>query len=371
MIPVFGPPPPPPAAVRLVELGYENVRVIETSKSLAVWYENRRHVYPLAALAEVLAAVSPGATGDAELRVVPLRDDMPLVEITTTPADVTTAIESRSRLTAVISRGTAPPIDPLNSAGNRLDVSLQPNIRFTQVDYAYLARSEFASQLGPGLRVLGRVQAAIYPTLGWDPFFAALRSSGWMAQDVPAVFQIGIDRGKAHLAGEVAYQAFGGLGFLRLKGGLVQDSYPEFVAKAEARIPVWDLQVGGGWASWPVGDYGPFFSVKRHYSRSLVEASAFRTNFGTQFRLTFGMDLGPDPRPAPSSIRFVPIGLWQITYLATAYAAADELRPDPDIDDFQQRLTPAYVETHLDRLPWPAGSLQAPRETGSPGQPAQ
>ncbi|MBM3270236.1 MAG: hypothetical protein FJZ01_21590, partial [Candidatus Sericytochromatia bacterium] len=209
--PVLGPPPPPPAAVRLADLGYESVRVIETSRSVAVWYENRRQVYPLAALAEVLAVVSRIATPDAELRVVPLRDDQPLVEVSTTPAAVVRAIESGTKLQARVGAGVRPAIDPINPAREHMDVSLQPNIRFNQQEYAYFARSDLAAQVGPGLRALGRIQASVYPTLGWDPGFVALRSSGWMAPDVPAVFQLGLDSGKAHLAGEVAYQILGGL----------------------------------------------------------------------------------------------------------------------------------------------------------------
>ncbi|MBM3271211.1 MAG: hypothetical protein FJZ01_26560 [Candidatus Sericytochromatia bacterium] len=148
----------------------------------------------------------------------------------------------------------------------------------------------------------------------------------------------------------------------------MQDALPEVVAKAEARVPVWDFHIGGGYGHWPAGDWGPFFSVRRNFPRSLVEASVFKTSFGTQFRATLGMDFGPNPRPAPAAIRFVPIGLWQLTYLATAYAAADELSPDPDIDDFLQRLTPAYVAAHLDRLPWPADIPPAPPAPDSPGR---
>ncbi len=364
------PPPAPAIATRLVDLGYENVRVVEASDSVTVWFENRRHPTQLEGIAEVLVAASPLATPDAHIRLVPLRDDIPLLTVETTPLAVGAALHARVPLAARITGPSAPPDDPLNPAFNRSDVALQPAFRFDQSTYALLARAEGYTPVGTGLRLMGRVQGAVYPTLSIDPPRLAFRSSGWMAPDFPAVFQIGSDEGKAHVAGEVGYQAFGGLGFLKVKGGLVQDRFPEFVAKAEARVPWLDLTLGGGWGQWPLGDWGPFVTLRRTFPRSLLELGAYKTHFGTHFRATFGIDLGPNPRPAPSSLRVLPIGYWQMSYLATAYPGADALQPDPDVDEFQDRLTPAYVEAHLGALPWPEGAegLLRPKTAPVTGQ---
>lgn len=359
-LPILGPPPPPPAAVAVVDRGYENVRVVETGKAITVWYENRRFFNALDGLAEVLAIVAPLATPDASLNLIPLRDDQPLLELETTPRAVMGAATKGGRLEARILPPRNPPFDPLAPTANRADMTLQPALRFDQLSYSYLARADIAAPIGNGLRGVARLQAPVYPQFGFDPPTLALRSSGWMAPDVPAVFQVGTSANRAHLAGEVAYQVLGGYGFLKVKGALVQDAFPEFVAKAEARVPIWDLTLAGGWGQWPLGDWGPFFSVRRRFDRTMVEATVTKTHYGTQFRGTLGINLGFDPKPAPGTLRILPIGYYQMSYYATAYSAADPIQPDPEVDDFQDRLTPAFLEAHLSSLPWPEGSRDAP-----------
>jgi hypothetical protein len=340
--------------VALVTEGYENVRVVETASSISVWCENRKYFDSLDALAEVLAIVSPLATTDASVFLIPLRNDQPILEVQTTPGAVRRAVSGRTRLEAKVLPPRNPPFEPLSSTANKADVALQPALRFDQTSYSYLARADVSAPIGSGLRGVARLQAPVYPQFGFDPPTLALRSSGWMAPDIPAVFQVGTSANRAHLAGEVGYQALGGYAFAKLKGALVQDAFPEFVAKAEARIPVWDLTIAGGWGQWPLGDWGPFFSVRRRFHRTMVEATVTKTHYGTQFRGTFGINLGFDPKPAPSTLRVLPIGYYQMSYYATAYSAADPVQPDPEVDEFLDRLTPAYVEAHLDALPWPA-----------------
>lgn len=352
--PLAAPPPPPSAAQALVELGYENVRARASSESLTVWYENRRRPTQLEALADVLTAVAMTATGDPEVRVIPLREDQPLLLLTTRPGAIARARVAGGWLEASVRREAPdPPPDPLAPTFNHSDVALQPAIRFDQSSYALLARADACTPLGPGVSLLGRLQGAVYPQPGLDPPRAAFRSSGWMAPDVPAVFQIAFDGPQPQLQGEVAWELFRGLGFLKLRGGMAQDRFPELVARAEAHLPWWDLALSGGWGTYPAGDSGPFAVLTRTYSRTRLDFGAFGSEYGTKFQATIQIDLGPNPRPAPSALRLIPVGPWKFTYRATAYAGSETLQPAPDVDEFLDRLTPAYVEAHLDRLPWP------------------
>lgn len=352
--PLSSPPPPPPAAETLVELGYENVRAEESTGSLTVWYENRRRPTQLEALADVLTAVARTATGDTEVRVVPLRENQPLLLVTTRAQAIETALASRSALAATVRRDApSPPPEPLAPTFNRSDVFLQPAFRFDQATYALLARADTYTPVGPGLSLLGRFQASVFPQLGFDPPRGAFRSSGWMAQGVPAVFQIAFDGPQAQLQGEVGYELFRGLGFLKMRGGLAQNRFPELIGRAEAHLPWWDMILAGGWGTYPAGDSGPFAVLSRTYSRTRLDFGAFRGQYGTKFQATINIDLGPNPRPAPSALRLIPIGPWRFTYRATAYAGSEPLQPAPDIDEFLDRMTPAYVESHLDQLPWP------------------
>lgn len=345
--------PPPAIIVRLGEVGYENLRLLEASDSCTVWYENRRHFSQLAAMAEVLAIVAPLATPDATLAVVPLREDQPMLRLLTRPEAVTVALKSRTPLAAEVVAAPNAPSDAFNTTALRTDLAIQPSLRFDQETYAYLARASWQSGVTRGISMIGRIQAPFYPAFAFDSPRVALRASGWLWPEIPGVFQLGWDKARPHVAGEIGYLPFGGVLGLKLNGGFVQGQFPQLVGKAELRLPWWDLIIGGGGGQWLLGDGGPFVMVSRTFPRSVVEVAAFRTQYGTQFRATFGIDLGYDPRPAPGVLRVLPIGFWQFRYFASAYTAAAPIEPEPSVDDFVDRLTPAYVSTHLDKLPWP------------------
>lgn len=355
-------------ALALRDLGYENLRYQAASSSITIWYENRRRPGQLAALAEVMATVAPMAPPDTTICLVPLRDDQPILSVRTTAASIIAARSSSTPLSASVAGPEPLPVDAallrmgsslavaeaLGSTFNNSDLTLQPAWRFNQTTFSLLARADASIPLSSGLRILARTQVPFWPTLGFDPPVGVLRSSGWMTTDVPAVFQLGFDGPKALIAGEIGYQVLRGLGFLKLRGGFLQDAFPELIAKAEASVPQWDLTLGAGYGTYLLGDWGPFFSLTRTFPRSRVALLVSRTNYGTQFRGTFTIDLGPDPRPAPAPARILPGGVFTTSYYATAYDGGKEISPEPDINDFLDRLTPAYVEAHLDDLPWPS-----------------
>lgn len=341
-------------AQRLVQLGYENIRVVPSPGAVEVWYENHRRPDPLEALAEVLEAVAQTTPPDATISVVPLSDDQPLLDVRTTAAAVLRAHDQHVPLAATVGGPIAPPPEGrLASTFETTDITLQPAYRFDQTSYALLARAFADAPISSGLRLFLQGQAPFYPKPSFDPLEGALYTSGWMAPDVPAVFDIGFNGNKVQGGGEVAYEIAGGYGELKLRGGLAQDRFPELIATAQANLPWWDLSVAGGWGTYELGDWGPFGTITRTWPRSELQLGAFDSNYGLQFRATFAIDFGPDPRPQPSEFRFIPLGRWQTQYDATAYQAAQTIEPGPSVDDFLDRMTPAYVAAHLDRLPWP------------------
>ncbi len=361
-------------ARRLVDLGYENIRAVTSAQQVRVWYENRRRPDPMAALAEVLAAVAPLAPPDATVSVIPLSDDQPLLDVETTAAAilraegqlVTPAASAtlepgepapgtghREPLVATIGPPIMPPRRALASTAETTDITIQPAYRFNQTSYALLARAYANAPISSGLRVFAQVQAPVYPKLGVDPAIGAIYSSGWLAPDVPAQFDVGFNGSSAQVGGEAAYEIAGGLGMLELRGGLAQNRFPELIATAAANLPWWDLSLAGGWGTYELGDFGPFATLTRTFPRSAFQVGAFDSGYGLQFRATFSIDYGPDPRPAPSTFRVIPFGRFQTQYAATAYQAAQRITPGPSVADFLDRMTPAYVRAHLDRLPWP------------------
>ncbi|MBI6546139.1 MAG: hypothetical protein HY692_05055 [Cyanobacteria bacterium NC_groundwater_1444_Ag_S-0.65um_54_12] len=344
-----------PVVEQLQALGYENLRLNEASASITVWYENRRRPTQLEAIAEVLTVIVPLTGNNVLVRLVPCMDDQPLLTLVAASSEIAAAVTRRGPLKAQVEPPIAPPSPdtPVSPTWNHVDLTIQPAQRFSQQSYDLLARLELAAPVRAGLRITGRLQAAFLPRQNLEPPRGTLRSVGWLAPGVPAVFNVSLVAGGLQTGGEIGYELARGLGFLKLRGGLAQNRFSELIIKAESHLPWWDCVLSAGWGTYALGDWGPFATFSRTYSRSRIDIGAFRTHYGTQFRATLAIDWGPNPRSQPATLRLIPGGFYQTSYLATAYLAAQTLDPPPDIDGFLDRFTPAYLEVHLDRLPWP------------------
>ncbi|MBU6429034.1 MAG: hypothetical protein KGR26_08495, partial [Cyanobacteria bacterium REEB65] len=246
-----------------------------------------------------------------------------------------------------------PPDHPLASTAETTDVTLQPGFSFSPTNYAILAVAKADAPISSGLRVFAQLQGSVYPKAAFDSPLGAMYTSGWMAPNLPAVFDVGFNGNAARIGGEVAYEIAGGYGLFKLRGGFAQNRFPELVGTIEANLPWWDLSVGGGWGTYELGDWGPFATLTRTFPRSQFSLGVYDSNFGVQFRGTLAIDFGPDPRPKPAVFRLIPFGPMQQEYDATAYQAAHLIAPGPDVEAFLDRMTPAYVQAHLDHLPWP------------------
>lgn len=338
---------------RLEALGFENLAVVDTGNGLTIWYENRRWFLEIEAMGKLLREASVGLGDDTWLEVVPQRDRIPLMTVRTRVGTYRDFVDGRlgdEAFANSLSMGPAPESPPLRSSNSslfRTDLDLTPGYFFA-VDFRGWLNATLRTPVGDGLAVTtrGRYYLSPWGETGWT--FAQAQGHRWLLPGVLGSWVAGRwDASNYGAHGEIASQLDGGNWIWRLNGGLGTGMPLLASTSVERRFHPLDIGLSGGVGVFQEGDRALFARLTRWYSRSSLEASAWRSDLGTQFRLGLTLFLGPNPKPMPASFRVFAPGLFSADYRATIPKAGTMPFPVTDADSIWNRLSPSYVRAHV------------------------
>lgn len=337
----------------LVADGFENVAIARQADRTVVFFEDRRSLDANDGLARVARMVSDTETLGGTVELVPLRERLPLLGVSF-PLDALRAYlkrqSSEQTFGSQLAFDLAPPAPPAqveNPSTWRPELAITPGYLFSDHLKGYI-NNNFRSQIAAGWHAQGRLQVQFYPS--WDayPTFMLLGGHHPVAPGIDGAWSFGRWSAERYGAqGELAGLLGSGEWRWNLRGTLVTSLSPSAIGSLEYRLPWADTYVRGGGGVYPVGDRAVVLSVGRLFSRSAVELSFARSDFGNQLKASLVTYLGPGRRPDPRPFRVEAPGWFEVDYRATAPRGATVLWPEPEAGVGWYRLTPDYIRRHL------------------------
>ncbi len=339
---------------RLESLGFENLALEEDSETLTIWYENRRWLLEIDAMGRLLREATQGLGADQIVKVIPQRDRVPLMTVSTRTGDLQDFLEKRmtpDAFRAALGIGPPPAHRPgrnLNSSLYRMDLDLTPGYFFS-VEFKGWVNGTLSMPVAEGLAATARGRYYLAPWGETAVTFAQLQGHGWLRPGLLGTWVAGRwDANNYGAHGEIASLLDEGNWIWRLSGGAGTGMAPLAASSIEWRFHPLDVVLSGGVGLFQGGDRAIFARFIRWFPRSTVEGSIWRSDLGTQLRMGLSIYLGPNPLPQPGPLRVFAPGLFMTDYRASSPPSAIMPFPEADVDLIWQRLSPSYIRAHVE-----------------------
>jgi len=337
----------------LEALGLENLALQEDGETLTIWYENRRWFLEIEALGRVLTEASRDLAENRVIEVIPQRDRVPLTLVRVRVEDLrkyldgTMSPDAFRHCLRIEPPPSHRPSHRLNPSLYRTDLDLTPGYFFS-VDFKSWLNGTLRTPLADGLSATARGRYYLSPWGETGVTFAQLQGHGWLLPGLLGSWVAGRwDANNYGAHGEIASQLDEGNWIWKLGGGLGTGTAPLAASSVERRFHPLDLGLSGGVGVFQNGDRALFARIIRWFPRSAVDASAWRSDLGLQFRLGLSINLGASPLPPPSTLRVYP-GVFSADYRASTPAAGTLPFPTADADGVWRRLSPSYIRAHVE-----------------------
>jgi hypothetical protein len=339
---------------RLEALGFENLALEEDGETLAIWYENRRFFLEIEAMGQLLREATRGLEAGRIVSVIPQRDRVPLMTVSTRTGDFQDFLEQRLTPEAFRDRlviGPPPSHRPErdhNSSLYRTDLDLTPGYFFS-VEFKGWVNGTLRMPVAEGLAATARGRYYLAPWGETGVTFAQLQGHGWLRPGLMGSWVAGRwDANNYGAHGEIASQLDEGNWIWRLSGGAGTGTAPLAATSIERRFHPLDVVLSGGAGLFQGGDRAVFARFIRWFPRSAVEGSVWGSDLGLQLRMGLSIYLGPNPLPKPGPLRFYAPGLFITDYRASSPPSATMPFPEGDADRVWQRLSPSYIRAHVE-----------------------